>query len=73
MEAIPRGARAFFIPGNHDAYVAEGIAHFATVFDEYHRADVDWTWTDADRDPATQKIVADARAGLSRLGFRPRG
>jgi len=38
------------IPGNHDAYVAEGIAHFATVFDEYHRADTDWQWTDADRD-----------------------
>lgn len=38
------------IPGNHDAYVAEGIAHFATVFDEYHRADADWAWTDADRD-----------------------
>ena len=38
------------IPGNHDAYVAEGIAHFATVFDEYHRADSDWQWTDADRD-----------------------
>ena len=40
------------IPGNHDAYVAEGIAHFATVFDDYHRTDSAWTWTDADRDPA---------------------
>jgi 3',5'-cyclic AMP phosphodiesterase CpdA len=39
------------IPGNHDAYVAEGIAHFATVFDEYHRADAGWQWTDSDRDP----------------------
>jgi 3',5'-cyclic AMP phosphodiesterase CpdA len=39
------------IPGNHDAYVAEGIAHFATMFDAYHRADADWQWTDADRDP----------------------
>jgi 3',5'-cyclic AMP phosphodiesterase CpdA len=38
------------IPGNHDAYVAEGIAHFATVFDEYHRTDRGWEWTDADRD-----------------------
>jgi len=37
------------IPGNHDAYVAEGIAHFATVFDEYHRADAGWAWTEADR------------------------
>jgi 3',5'-cyclic AMP phosphodiesterase CpdA len=39
------------IPGNHDAYVAEGIAHFASVFDEYHRGDADWQWTEADRDP----------------------
>jgi 3',5'-cyclic AMP phosphodiesterase CpdA len=39
------------IPGNHDAYVAEGIAYFASVFDEYHRGDADWQWTDADRDP----------------------
>jgi 3',5'-cyclic AMP phosphodiesterase CpdA len=38
------------IPGNHDAYIAEGIAHFATVFDEYHRTDPGWEWTDADRD-----------------------
>jgi 3',5'-cyclic AMP phosphodiesterase CpdA len=38
------------IPGNHDAYIAEGIAHFATVFDEYHRTDAGWEWTDADRD-----------------------
>ena len=37
------------IPGNHDAYVAEGIAHFATVFDEYHRPDPGWVWTDAPR------------------------
>ena len=35
------------IPGNHDAYVAEGIAHFATAFDEYHRSDPGWDWTDA--------------------------
>lgn len=38
------------IPGNHDAYIAEGIAHFAQVFDEYHRTDAGWEWTDADRD-----------------------
>ena len=38
------------IPGNHDAYVAEGIAYFADVFDEYHRSDDGWQWTDADGD-----------------------
>jgi len=30
-------------------------------------------WRDADRDPAVQQIVAEARAGLGRLGFTPRG
>jgi 3',5'-cyclic AMP phosphodiesterase CpdA len=36
------------IPGNHDAYVAEGIAHFARAFDDYSAPDPDWRWTDAD-------------------------
>src|SRR5690348_9565642 len=39
------------IPGNHDAYVAEGAAYFAEVFAPYHTADPGWTWTDADADP----------------------
>lgn len=39
------------IPGNHDAYVAEGVAHFATTFDEYHRSDAGWQWSEDDRDP----------------------
>src|SRR4051812_36817217 len=38
------------IPGNHDAYVAEGIAHFAEIFEPYHRADADWQWREEDRD-----------------------
>ena len=38
------------IPGNHDAYVAEGVAHFASIFDAYHRPDPGWEWTEADRD-----------------------
>jgi 3',5'-cyclic AMP phosphodiesterase CpdA len=32
------------IPGNHDAYVAEGVEHFGRLFDEYHRADPGWEW-----------------------------
>jgi 3',5'-cyclic AMP phosphodiesterase CpdA len=40
------------IPGNHDAYIAEGVAHFASVFDEYHRSDPGWAWSEDDRDPA---------------------
>ena len=40
------------IPGNHDAYVAEGVTLFAEAFGEYHRADPGWQWSAADRDPA---------------------
>src|SRR5438874_9072202 len=37
------------IPGNHDAYVAEGIAHFAAIFEPYHRADPGWEHADSAR------------------------
>jgi 3',5'-cyclic AMP phosphodiesterase CpdA len=30
------------IPGNHDAYVAEGIAYFAKIFGPYHTSDPGW-------------------------------
>jgi 3',5'-cyclic AMP phosphodiesterase CpdA len=39
------------IPGNHDAYVAEGVGHFSTIFEPYSRTDAGWEWTDADKDP----------------------
>jgi 3',5'-cyclic AMP phosphodiesterase CpdA len=39
------------IPGNHDAYVAEGIELFGRFFDEYHRADPGWEWPDGSRWP----------------------
>jgi 3',5'-cyclic AMP phosphodiesterase CpdA len=32
------------IPGNHDAYVAEGVAHFLTSFADYCRSDAGWAW-----------------------------
>ena len=38
------------IPGNHDAYVAEGIAHFAAIFEPYHRSDPSWEHADGERD-----------------------
>lgn len=38
------------IPGNHDAYVAEGVAHFASAFDAYHRADPGWQWSEEQGD-----------------------
>jgi 3',5'-cyclic AMP phosphodiesterase CpdA len=36
------------IPGNHDAYVAEGIELFARIFDEYARSDAGWDWPSGD-------------------------
>ena len=39
------------IPGNHDAYVAEGLEFFGTYFDEFHRSDPGWEWPNGDRFP----------------------
>lgn len=36
------------IPGNHDAYIAEGTKHFAAVFGDYAQSDPDWAWPAAD-------------------------
>ena len=37
------------IPGNHDAYVAEGVAHFAAIFEPYCRTDPGWAWPETER------------------------
>jgi 3',5'-cyclic AMP phosphodiesterase CpdA len=37
------------LPGNHDAYVAEGIGLFAALFADYATTDPGWEFTDADR------------------------
>jgi 3',5'-cyclic AMP phosphodiesterase CpdA len=36
------------IPGNHDAYVAEGVPLFAELFAPYATTDEGWAWTAAD-------------------------
>jgi len=36
------------IPGNHDAYVAEGVPLFAELFADFATSDPGWAWTDAD-------------------------
>jgi 3',5'-cyclic AMP phosphodiesterase CpdA len=38
------------IPGNHDAYVAEGVGHFAELFGPFATTDPGWEWTAEDRD-----------------------
>lgn len=42
-------ANVTVIPGNHDAYVAEGVPLFAELFGPYATSDAGWAWTDADR------------------------
>lgn len=37
------------IPGNHDAYVEEGVGHFRAIFADYCATDPGWEWTAADR------------------------
>jgi 3',5'-cyclic AMP phosphodiesterase CpdA len=39
------------LPGNHDAYVDEGRAHFAAVFADYCTTDPGWAWDDGDESP----------------------
>ena len=39
------------IPGNHDAYVAEGVPLFAELFAPFAASDPGWEWTEADADP----------------------
>lgn len=41
-------ANVTVIPGNHDAYVAEGIGLFAELFGPYATTDAGWGWTEAD-------------------------
>jgi len=53
------------IPGNHDAYVAEGLEYFASVFDEYHRADPGWEWPDGARWPLVRVRGELALIGVS--------
>ena len=37
------------LPGNHDAYVAEGIPLFAELFGDFAVSDAGWAWTEEDR------------------------
>jgi 3',5'-cyclic AMP phosphodiesterase CpdA len=39
------------IPGNHDAYVAEGVPLFAEAFGDHATSDPGWAWTAADAAP----------------------
>ena len=50
------------IPGNHDAYIAEGVGHFAEMFGPFSTTDAGWEWTAADRDDSDRDadLIGDA-------------
>jgi 3',5'-cyclic AMP phosphodiesterase CpdA len=59
------------LPGNHDAYVAEGVGLFAAVFADYATTDPGWDWTDADRDGADDDLhwpIVRVRGELALIG-----
>jgi 3',5'-cyclic AMP phosphodiesterase CpdA len=57
------------IPGNHDAYVAEGIGLFARIFDAYHTPDPGWVSPPSARPEAEREndTTYDARWPIVRV------
>jgi 3',5'-cyclic AMP phosphodiesterase CpdA len=53
------------IPGSHDAYVAEGIEHFAAHFEDFATSDPGWEWPDGSRWPLVRVRGPVAIVGLS--------
>lgn len=71
FDRLTRGpANVTVIPGNHDAYVAEGVGHFSTIFDAYHQTDPGWEWP-ASVDPAddTHWPIVRVRGELAIVGL----
>lgn len=44
------------IPGNHDAYVQEGVGLFAEMFGDFATPDEGWTWTEDTRHDASDDL-----------------
>lgn len=58
------------IPGNHDAYVQEGVAHFSSIFDAYHQTDPGWEWPASDDpDDDTHWPIVRVRGELAIIGL----
>lgn len=53
------------IPGNHDAYVHQGIELFRQYFGEYHRSDDAWVWGEEDAWPLVRVRGDVAIIGLT--------
>src|SRR3569833_4054462 len=64
FERIGRGPRdVTVIPGNHDAYVAEGVGLFGEIFEPYHRTDEGWEWPSAEPGIARRGSAAEGQRG----------
>lgn len=74
FDRLPHGpAHVTVLPGNHDAYVAEGVGLFAKVFGDYATPDDDWRWADdgdlvAEPDRAAWPLVR-VRGPLAIIGL----
>ena len=55
------------IPGNHDAYVAEGVGLFAEIFAPYHTTDPGFEWP-ASNDPDDAWPIVRIRGELALVG-----
>jgi 3',5'-cyclic AMP phosphodiesterase CpdA len=63
FDGLARGpSHVTVIPGNHDAYVAEGVGLFAELFAPFAATDPGWEWTAADRDASDKgaDLIGDA-------------
>src|SRR5262245_17287022 len=56
------------IPGNHDAYVAEGVPLFAELFADYAVCDPGWEWTAADAGDDLRWPIVRIRVELALIG-----
>jgi len=60
------------IPGNHDAYIEEGVGHFAEIFADYHATDPGWEWSAGDRDGEADDLrwpIVRVRGELAVVGI----
>jgi 3',5'-cyclic AMP phosphodiesterase CpdA len=63
--------RVTVIPGNHDAYVAQGVPLFAELFGDFNTTDAGWEWTEDDRADATDDLhwpIVRVRGPLALIG-----
>ncbi|HEY4238504.1 MAG TPA: metallophosphoesterase [Kofleriaceae bacterium] len=70
FDALVNGpANVTVLPGNHDAYVAEGVPLFAELFGDFNTPDDGWAWpASTDGDDDTHWPVVRVRGDLALIG-----